>query len=203
MRRGNLAASLAVAVTLILTFAAGGPASAAQPSTPDASVALNSPASSGALLTVTAHSDAEGADHASLVYRNGNVVLNGLDLHRLWVPGLGDHDHAALAEEADHSCSDSEPAIVMVRGLSTQRGVGQVQVWIDVRPGHEDTSMVRVRVRAKTDCGGHDDTGHVSGAASGDHDTGHVFGADDGGHGAWTHDSGWIPLHVVNVQQRS
>ncbi len=169
------------------------------------SVLLATAASSGVQLATTAHSDAAGADHASLTYRNGEVVLKGLELHRVWVPGLGDdHDHetaTAATEEPDHSCTDNEAGVIKVRGLSTQRGIGQVQVWIDVRPGHEGTAMVRVRVRAKTGCEGHDD-GHDDGhsvADTGDHGE-PTDGVD---HGAWTHNSGWIPLHKVNVHSRA
>lgn len=190
MRRLHRTASAVLALALALSAGTGWSASAAQPSTPDATVVLNNPAATGAALTVTAHSDEAGALHGSLTYRNGDVVLRGLELHRLWVPGLSDHEpEAASAEATDGACGDGEEGVVKIRGLSTQRGVGQVQVWIDVRPGHEGTDMVRVRVRPKTDCGGHDEAGHITGEAEGDH-------------GAWTHNSGWVPLQVLNVHSR-
>ena len=94
MRRRNLTAAAALALALVLPVGTGWSASAAQPSTPDATVVLNNPASTGAALTVTAHSDEAGAHHGSLTYRNGDVVLQGLELHRLWVPGLSDHERS-------------------------------------------------------------------------------------------------------------
>ncbi len=197
MRRRSIRTLVAAAAALGLALGPGAAwsATAAQPSTPDANVVLVNPASTGVQLAVTAHSDALGADHGSLTYRNGGVVLRDLQLHRLWVPGLGDHEEHDVALAADdHSCTDDEAGVIKIRGLSTQRGVGQVQVWIDVRPGHDGTEMMRLRVRPKTDCGGHDD-GHVEPAAA-PTDTEH------GDHGAWSHNSGWIPLHqsVVTVR---
>lgn len=177
----------AVALLLVIgmAFATAAPAMAKQPSTPNVHLVLLNPGSTGKQLALMAYTNGGASGSGTLVYRDTaqGVVLNGLTLHRLWVPGL--ESHTAVVEETG-SC-DGETEVVKVRGETKQRGVGKMRVWVDVRPGgHEGNSMVRLRLRPATDegCGGHD--------------TDSVPTAEDE-HGGWSYNSGWFPVRVAHV----
>ena len=60
-------------------------------------------------LATTAHSDAEGADHASLTYRNGDVVLKG-SFVEIWRKEDGTwRIHRSIFNSEDHSSGTATP----------------------------------------------------------------------------------------------
>lgn len=206
---GALAAGMLVLPST--SWAAGG----GPPSTPDINVIAVVPAATGVGLAVTAHADEAGELHGSLSYRNGDVRLQGIELHRLWVPGMSEEPHEATTDDSDHQCGGDEPGVVKIRGLAEQRGVGPVQVWIDIRPaGHDGAAgnAIRVRVRSEWGCSGegHEGGGHADAAVMavepadehGDDHDGGQGGGSGGDHGAWDHNSGWLDLSRLNVLPR-
>lgn len=200
---GRIPAVLVPFATMVLVTGLGLPPAAADsgsgkggPSTPGVVVMVNEPGRSGApfRLTATAHTSVDAVPSASLVLREGDLVVAQYEAHRV---AVGDDECAGGHGEDMTATAEAEGTRALIRGVGVlvQPWAGlaagtAVQVWIDLKDVGPGTYVDQARVRVRMSP--HATEAMVPAAAEEE-------GEGCGSGKPWIYDSQWVVVQQVQV----